>query len=165
MVHVAFRHFNSTDQSRLLIAAVDILAQQDKSIDVYSNNPAWGSVTGSGSYPYGSSVTVEATPFGGSTFQGWSNGITDNPYTLTLTSDTVLTALFYNPNGIDELETNGINISVDDGRIIVDGAEGETVQVFDLEGRQLNTEHTTLHPGIYMVKVGNRAAQKVIVIQ
>ena len=174
IVHLAFRHFNSTDQNYLNISSIRVVTNEDKAIDVYSNNDAWGSVTGSGSYVYGSSVTVEAIPFEGNTFQQWSNGVADNPYTLTLTSDTVLTALFLNTTGIGDADYEGITLYVRDGHIVVEGAEGEEVQLYDMEGRllwssiptgELNTKHLTLNTGTYLVRVGNRPAQKIIVIQ
>lgn len=173
-IHLAFRHFNSTDQNYMNLTSIQIVDNRDKTLDLYPNNPAWGSVTGSGSYPYGCQITVEAIPFEGYTFQNWSNGVSDNPYTLTLVSDTVLTALFFNTTGIEDADYEGITIYVRDGHIVVEGAEGEEVQLYDMEGRllwssistgELNTKHLTLNTGTYLVRVGNRAAQKVIVIQ
>lgn len=164
IVHFAFRHFNSTDQNYVRIRDIQIATIDDNAIDVYADNPAWGSVTGAGSYPHGSDVTIEAIPFEGSTFHGWSNGVADNPYTLTLASDTVLTALFLNTTGIENVDYEEINIYIRNGRLVVEGAEGEMVQLFDLEGRRLPTD-IPLTTGVYMVQVGSRAAQKVIVIQ
>ncbi len=61
-------------------------------VDVYDN--AAGSVTGDGLVNEGVSHTVSATPKSGYHFLRWSNGVTDNPYTFTVTQDTVLYALF-----------------------------------------------------------------------
>lgn len=47
------------------------------------------------------------------------------------------------------------------GRIVVAGADGETVQVFDVMGRSLRNE--VLPAGIYLVRVGNRPARKVLI--
>lgn len=85
-IYIAFRHFNSSDQNFLCLYGINICSINHL-VDVYSNNLSWGSVSGSGSYAHGSSVTVEATPYEGSTFVGWSaHGAvvsTDNPYTFT----------------------------------------------------------------------------------
>ena len=53
-----------------------------------------GSVTGDGSYNYLTNVTLEATANYGYHFTQWSDGVTDNPRTVTLTQDTAFTAQF-----------------------------------------------------------------------
>ena len=47
-----------------------------------------------GSFNAGTQVSVTATPNSGYTFSGWSNGSTDNPLTVTLNSNTSITANF-----------------------------------------------------------------------
>ena len=44
--------------------------------------------------PAGTDVSVSATPAEGFEFSGWSNGVTENPITFILSSDTELTAVF-----------------------------------------------------------------------
>ena len=61
---------------------------------INSNNPLAGTTTGSGTYNYLSTITITATPMPHHHFTQWSDGNTSNPRTLTLTSDTTLTALF-----------------------------------------------------------------------
>ena len=172
-IHIAFRHFNCTDQDRLYIYDINILPSPDHQVYVYPNRSSWGSVSGSGSYAYGSNVTVSATPFEGSTFEGWSDNAgqsiltTDNPYTFALMGNTSLMAVFNNPNGIERVDNEDILVYVRDGRIIVEGADGETVQVFDTLGRLLQTfkqaSAQALPTGVYMVRVGARPARKVVV--
>ena len=53
-----------------------------------------GTVSGGGTYNYGESVTITATPNDGYTFSQWSDGNTDNPRTLTVTEDIELAAEF-----------------------------------------------------------------------
>ena len=65
--------------------------------------------------------------------------------------------------GIDEINNNGIIVYFNQGRIIVDGADESSVQVFDLEGRQVHNNN--LHNGVYFVKVGSYPTCKVIVMQ
>ncbi|MBQ0118675.1 MAG: hypothetical protein KBS42_02800, partial [Bacteroidales bacterium] len=60
-------------------------------IDVFAED---GSVTGAGTYDYGTEVTLTATPNEGYEFDNWSNGITDNPYTFIVEQDVELTANF-----------------------------------------------------------------------
>ena len=53
-----------------------------------------GSVTGGGTFSSGTQVNVTATPNSGYSFSGWSNGTTANPLTVTLNSNTSITANF-----------------------------------------------------------------------
>lgn len=53
-----------------------------------------GSVTGGGSYNYGSSATLTATPSTGYEFSQWSDGNTSNPRTVTVTGTATYTAQF-----------------------------------------------------------------------
>ena len=50
-----------------------------------ADHRAKGSVTGGGSYNWGSDVTLQATPSTGSKFVGWTDGVTDNPRTVHVT--------------------------------------------------------------------------------
>ena len=58
------------------------------------NNVAYGTVTGSGTYNYGASVSLQATAEDGYHFVQWSNGETANPYVFTIYDNVTLTALF-----------------------------------------------------------------------
>jgi len=53
-----------------------------------------GSVTGGGTFASGTQVSLTATPTSGYSFSGWSNGSTANPLTVTLNSNTTITANF-----------------------------------------------------------------------
>jgi uncharacterized protein YjdB len=53
-----------------------------------------GSVTGSGTYAYGTTVTIKATPDSGYEFSKWSDGSTETERTITVTNDVNLTASF-----------------------------------------------------------------------
>jgi len=53
-----------------------------------------GSVTGGGTFSSGTQVSLTATPNSGYSFSGWSNGSSDNPLTITLNSNTTITANF-----------------------------------------------------------------------
>ena len=72
-----------------------------------------------------------------------------------------------NCDGINEADADNLRIYSRDGRIIVEGAEGEIVQVFDVAGRLAqsfrNSSNRVLSTGVYIVKVGNRPARRVIV--
>ena len=53
-----------------------------------------GTVTGGGTYDYGTQVTLTATPNAGYQFVRWSDGNTNPARTFTVTSDITLTAVF-----------------------------------------------------------------------
>ena len=53
-----------------------------------------GSVSGGGTFASGTQVSLTATPNAGYSFSGWSNGSTANPLTVTLNSNTTITANF-----------------------------------------------------------------------
>lgn len=61
-------------------------------------NPLKGAVMGGGVVPLNGTTTLTAIPSGSNVFLTWSNGVTDNPYTLTATSDTSLQAYFTLPD-------------------------------------------------------------------
>ena len=65
--------------------------------------------------------------------------------------------------GIDDIATDNIKVYSLGGRIVVEGADGETVHIFDMMGRTIHNE--ALPTGIYMVKVGDRPARQIAVIR
>ena len=64
-------------------------------VNATSDNPAHGSVIGSGVYNYRDTVTLQAHPASGYRFLHWSNGSTYNPFPL-LAHDLNMTAYFTN---------------------------------------------------------------------
>lgn len=69
--------------------------------------------------------------------------------------------------GIGDLDVENINIYTLGDRIIVEGAEGETVRIYDIAGRLIQTfkqsSNQAIPSGVYLVRVGDRPAQKVVV--
>lgn len=65
--------------------------------------------------------------------------------------------------GCNGVTCNSVKIFTNNGQIVIEGAEGETVRIFDITGRSVRNE--ALHTGVYMVKVGDRPVQKVIVLK
>lgn len=63
-------------------------------VELYTSPSYFGSVSGAGAYAHGSVVTISATAPEHYHFSQWSDGVTDNPRQLTVTSDTLLYALF-----------------------------------------------------------------------
>ena len=65
--------------------------------------------------------------------------------------------------GIDEVQADAVRVYSRGGDIVVEGADGEAVRIFDITGRNVHNE--ALHTGVYIVKVGNRPARKVVVMK
>jgi len=68
--------------------------QDNYVITVNANPPAGGTVTGGGAYHYGDTPTLTATPNTNYDFQGWDDGVIDNPRTITVTGNATYTAIF-----------------------------------------------------------------------
>ena len=71
-------------------------------------------------------------------------------------------------NDIEAARLDNINVYVRDGHIVVDGADGEAINIYDMIGRQLSSFTSHLSPltfptGVYLVKVGNYPARKIFV--
>jgi hypothetical protein len=67
-----------------------------------------------------------------------------------------------NSTGIEDNDFKGISIYATGGRIVVEGADGERVQVFNMKGQQVLAAES-LPAGIYLVRVGNRQTRKIMV--
>ena len=89
-------------------------------------NPLKGAVMGGGVVPLNGTTTLTAIPSGNSIFLTWSNGVTDNPYTLTATSDTTLQAYFTLPDTLIFRDT--INHYIHDTTFINNYVHDTTIQ-------------------------------------
>ncbi|MGN1240642.1 MAG: hypothetical protein ACI4TV_07190 [Paludibacteraceae bacterium] len=72
-------------------------------------NEEQGSISGNGTYPKGTEVTLEATANAGYTFKEWNDGNTDNPRTITLTEDVTLTAIFQEGEATKVAQTSAVS--------------------------------------------------------
>lgn len=135
-----------------------------------SSNDNWGIVQILSMPTCSTPAALNAVPASGYRFDHWSTGSTQNPYSLTVTTDTVITAYFVSEGGtegIEDINADGVNIYVKDGRIVVDGTT-EEYWVYDITGRMVAHSHSAeeaslLPSGVYLVKVGLRPAYKVVV--
>lgn len=149
----------------LTITCNFVIDKHTVAVSVAQNDTACGSVTGDGMFDYGTTITLHAIANNGYRFDHWSTGSTDNPYTLTVTSDTTIIAYFVSDGtqGIGEVGTGDIRISVFNGRVCVEGITNEEVRVYDITGRKV--QNHALPSGVYIVKVGDLPAQKVVVMR
>ena len=140
-------------------------------VTVNSNNPSMGSTTGSGTFAYGTVTTITAEPYEGYYFVQWNDGNTQRIRTIIVTGNATYTAYFESIGGIegiDDITSDQIKIYSRGSEIIIDRAENSDVMVYDIMGRIVHRGRIEgpIHVnamGVYMVKIGNRQPQKVVV--
>lgn len=109
-------------------------------IVVTSNNNAWGTVTGSGSYPEGSSCTIRAVANDGYHFVSWQDGNSEAERTFIVVADASFEASFAANTGIDEVEDGEVTLFPNPASTLVTirGIEEMSqVAVVDLNGREV----------------------------
>ena len=123
-------------------------------------------VTGGGDYATGSECTLAYTPQDGvDNFLYWDFGhgvhVEDNPYTFTVTQDTVVTATGSNV-GIAEVDGGAMRVNVE-GRTITVEADTD-VDLIAADGRVLGRGRCFQAPsaGVYLLRAGS-AARRVVV--
>lgn len=75
--------------------------------------------------------------------------------------------------GVDDMENANAKIYTSQGQIVVEGADGNEVSLFDVNGRVLATKQDygaeirfdVTGSGTYIIKIGNYLAKKVVVVQ
>ena len=146
-------------------------------VTLVSQNEAWGSVSESGTIAENGYFTATATANEGYEFVAWLNSndtvSTSSTYIFQVTEDITLTAVFAEVQGISAVDMNNVVIYSTDSRIFVNGAEGYDVYVYDVNGRVINRqmkaadaiEFRMTTTGVYLVKVGNAPAKRVVVVR
>ncbi len=144
------------------------------------NDPAMGYVTVGEStnntalVADGETVTLTAHANEGYHFVRWSTGETTESIDITVDGeDVTVTAIFEENVGIDDVDENDVTIYSTDSKIVVRGAEGSAVYVFDVNGRLVSNmanatetvEFRMANTGVYLVKVGAAPAKRVLVVR
>lgn len=80
-----------------VVGGESVLPRPSYTISATPNNPEWGSVSGAGTYQEGDTCTLTATKKGESEFQRWSDGNSQNPRSIVVTSSLSLQAIFSDP--------------------------------------------------------------------
>ena len=159
----------NTENPRTITITEDINLTAEFAIDQYQvtlKSNGNGSVTGSGTYDYGTKVTIEAIADKGYHFEKWSDGNTENPRKITVTEDMTLTAEFAKEEvevDIENILITSANVYSSNGRLHVEGAETD-YYVLDMAGRLIYSGRDTelqLPRGVYVVNVGGEV-QKVV---
>lgn len=142
-------------------------------VSLLVNDYSMGTVTGDGQYEQGTTVTCAAVPYNGYHFERWSDNNTQNPRNITINSDITLTAYFAANAGIDYVDDAGIIVYAKDYQIHIDEAFGKEITVYTIDGRAIAslpkaTEYVAISvttTGVYIVKIGDHPARKVVVIR
>ena len=106
-----FTHWNDGDVTnpRAVYLTQDTLftahfaPREQYEVSAVSSDLARGSVYGGGVYYEEDTATLTAHPWRDNVFTQWDDGDTANPRQVVVTQDTTFTALFRNPEGIDEV--------------------------------------------------------------
>jgi hypothetical protein len=114
---------------------------------------------------------IQANPYHGYRFSHWSDGNTDNPRYIVVTQDTIITAHFESTEGIDSPILHPAHYSQEGNRIVVNGAEGQSVRVFDIMGKLISSQPNVPEPfsiylpaaGVYLIQIGSNTPQKIVV--
>ena len=115
---------------------------------------------------------VRATPASDCVFLRWSDGSSDNPHLVFVTTDTTFTAYFSidSVQGIEDAADMDYDLHVVGRTVVIGGAAGRRVLLCTIDGRILH-DGLTVDPativvpagGIYLLRVGNGPARKVVV--
>lgn len=96
-----FRMWNDsvTDNPRSIVVEHDstftaLFDRRQFTIEVVSDHPSWGSVSGGGTFYFGDTIQISASPNLGFAFAGWNDSIYANPRTVVVTEDQSFTAHF-----------------------------------------------------------------------
>lgn len=81
--------------------------------------------------------------------------------------------VYITQEGVNSVDVINAKVYSSQGQIVVEGADGKAVALFDINGRMLATKQdygTAIRfdvptTGTYMIKIGNNAARKVVVIR
>lgn len=143
-----------------------------------ANNPSWGQATCTQQPTCDdNTATIEAQPEEGCRFVRWDDNNTDNPRQIAHNGTGLVhrKAIFEQTAGVGETEmAQTVKVYTSNGNIVVEGAAGEPVWIFDIMGRLLyeseirNAVFVIRRPtsasGICLVKVGNRKAEKITLL-
>ena len=157
-----------------LIALFVAEGEEVYTVTAVSANPIMGTVSGGGQALDGGTVTIRAAANPGYHFLRWNDNNTDSVRTIEVHGNVTYTA-YFEANDVGIIDVDAINAKVYTslGHIVVEGTEGNTVWLYDVNGRILATKQDEYSPlrfdvpasGTYLIKIGNHPARRVVVIR
>lgn len=156
-----------------LYATFEPVPVQTYTVTATANDATMGRVLNTGVYEAGTTVSLYAEAYPGYHFVRWSNTETANPLVFEVNEDVELVAIFEANVGIEDVDGSNVTIFSNDSKIVVRGAENMNVYIYDVNGRIVrseanvsdNVEFTMANTGVYLVKVGNAPAKRVVVMR
>ena len=156
-----------------LYATFEPVPVQTYTVTATANDATMGRVLNTGVYEAGTTVSLYAEAYPGYHFVRWSNTETANPLVFEVTENVELVAIFEANVGIEDVDGSNVTIFSNDSKIVVRGAENMNVYIYDVNGRIVrseanvsdNIEFTMANTGVYLVKVGNAPAKRVVVMR
>lgn len=115
-------------------------------LNAVAADPQSGSVTGTGTYPIGSTATIAAICRAGYSFRGWQDGNTDNPRRVTVKDTTTYVATMVKAEVIREVEyvhdttyMEGVEVIYEYYEIgdVAEPLEGQKEIVYDKQRRRI----------------------------
>ena len=125
-------------------------------VTVGVNNAEYGTVTGGGIYNHGDTATLAAMPFEGHLFSQWVDGDTTNPRSIIVTSDTSLTAIFVEMEGIGVVSVDGWRVYPNPTAGVVTVVSGDPLvaaYLTDMLGRRQELSPTFVGDGVYSLDI------------
>ena len=141
-------------------------------LQVLSEDVNKGVAAGSGQFPEGTDVEIAAVPIEGNRFLQWSDGSQENPRSVIVNSDMLLTAQFTTTGVENHIQPTWYAYS-DGYQIIVKGVEGQTIHIYDEIGKLIYisamapsvVQYPISAIGTYFVQVGTGPDRKVTVMR
>ncbi|MDD4581888.1 MAG: leucine-rich repeat protein [Bacteroidales bacterium] len=153
----------------------------DFTVNVQSNNSAWGRVKATPVDCEENNATLTALPDTNYRFLKWNDGNTDNPRYIKVYTDTSFTAIFAYANAISEMSEDGLlriypnpvttQLSMDYGNytikeVIIYDVTGKEVMHKVVNHNQASIDVSALHGGFYFLRCkmqdGKSIIQKII---
>ena len=140
-------------------------------VNVVINPTQAASPTGNGRHTIGDTVSIGAIANSGYTFIDWNDGVTSNPRSIVVLSDTTFTANFSSTGAIADVEGNATIVIASKRVITAQNVKGGVLAIYDLGGRCLvrrdvaegsELQFTVPTAGVYVVR-NNENSVKIVV--
>ncbi len=153
----------------VVVTQHDTFRIKDPNYDLHvgSYPPEYGIGVGSGTFPKDCKVEIGAIPLQGYQFITWTDGVRENPRVVSMQGNRTYTAFFRQAPTTTTSYKDQVpwDILTRFNQIIINGAEGNHVKLFDTAGRCIYSGENHIIPvsvpGIYFLQIGNQPAIKV----